>query len=83
MGIGIQLLLRVSSESGKVYLNAACYVCLLGWFSAPVTTADAGQCVSFALKRMRRTAVRKGMIIAAKTEFPPRGECIVVYCAHF
>ena len=42
--------------------------------SAPVTTADAGQCVSFALKRMRRSAVRRGMIIAAKTETPPRGE---------
>jgi len=27
---------------------------------APVMSAEAGQCVSFALKRMRRTAVRKG-----------------------
>ena len=27
---------------------------------ATVTSAEAGQCVSFALKRMRRTAVRKG-----------------------
>lgn len=40
---------------------------------APVTTADAGQCVSFALKRVRRSAVRKGMVIVAKTETPPRG----------
>ncbi|KAL5528302.1 hypothetical protein ACEPAF_7438 [Sanghuangporus sanghuang] len=52
---------------------------------APVTTADAGQCVSFALKRMRRTAVRKGMIIAAKTDNPPRairqfkGQVLILY----
>ncbi|KAJ3476836.1 hypothetical protein NLI96_g10887 [Meripilus lineatus] len=41
---------------------------------APVTSAEAGQCVSFALKRMRRSAVRKGMVIVSKTETPPRGE---------
>ena len=38
-----------------------------------MTTADAGQCVSFALKRVRRSAVRKGMVIVAKTETPPKG----------
>lgn len=42
---------------------------------ASVTTADAGQCVSFALKRVRRSAVRKGMVIVAKTETPPKGAC--------
>ena len=41
--------------------------------SAPVSTADAGQCVSFALKRVRRTGVRKGMVIVSKTETPPKG----------
>lgn len=40
---------------------------------ASVTTADAGQCVSLALKRVRRSAVRKGMVIVAKTETPPKG----------
>ncbi|EJD03134.1 GTP-binding protein 1 [Fomitiporia mediterranea MF3/22] len=52
---------------------------------APVTSADAGQCVSFALKRMRRQAVRKGMIIAAKNDTPPRairqfkGQVLILY----
>ncbi|KAI5123663.1 hypothetical protein M0805_001692 [Coniferiporia weirii] len=52
---------------------------------APVTTADAGQCVSFALKRTRRTAVRKGMVIVARTETPPRairrfmGQVLILY----
>lgn len=40
---------------------------------APVTTADAGQCVSFALKRVKRDTVRKGMVIVSKNEAPPRG----------
>ncbi|KAF8577306.1 P-loop containing nucleoside triphosphate hydrolase protein [Ramaria rubella] len=39
---------------------------------APVNSAEAGQCVSFALKRMRRTAVRKGMVIVIKSETPPK-----------
>ncbi|KAF8488394.1 P-loop containing nucleoside triphosphate hydrolase protein [Gautieria morchelliformis] len=39
---------------------------------APVSSAEAGQCVSFALKRMRRTAVRKGMVIVIKSETPPK-----------
>ncbi|KAH8119238.1 GTP-binding protein 1 [Phellopilus nigrolimitatus] len=52
---------------------------------ATVTTADAGQCVSFALKRMRRAAVRKGMVIVARTETPPRairrfmGQVLILY----
>lgn len=40
---------------------------------APVNSAEAGQCVSFALKRVRRAAVRKGMVIVPKTESPPKG----------
>ncbi|KAF8514255.1 GTP-binding protein 1 [Hysterangium stoloniferum] len=39
---------------------------------APVNSAEAGQCVSFALKRMRRTAIRKGMVIVIKSELPPK-----------
>ncbi|EPQ57551.1 P-loop containing nucleoside triphosphate hydrolase protein [Gloeophyllum trabeum ATCC 11539] len=52
---------------------------------APVTTAEAGQCVSFALKRIRRQAVRKGMVIVHKTETPPRairrfeGQVLILY----
>lgn len=42
--------------------------------SAPVDTAEAGQCVSLALKRVRRANIRKGMVIVHKTETPPRGE---------
>jgi GTPase len=42
--------------------------------SATVEYADAGQCVSFALKRIRRVAVRKGMVIVSKTETPPNGQ---------
>ena len=37
-----------------------------------MTSAEAGQCVSFALKRVRRAAVRKGMVIVNKTEVPPK-----------
>lgn len=35
---------------------------------APVDRAEAGQSVSFALKRVRRAAVRKGMVVLAKQE---------------
>jgi hypothetical protein len=42
-----------------------------------VTSAEAGQSVSLALKRVRRAAVRKGMVIVHKTEAaPPRGETL-------
>ena len=41
---------------------------------ANVTSAEAGQCVSLALKRIRRAAVRKGMVLVNKTDVPPRGE---------
>jgi GTPase len=40
---------------------------------APVSVAEAGQCVSFALKRVKRAEIRKGMVITAKTDIPPRG----------
>jgi hypothetical protein len=40
---------------------------------ADVTTAEAGQCVSLALKRVRRATVRKGMVLVHKMEAPPRG----------
>lgn len=43
--------------------------------SAPVNSAEAGQCVSLALKRVRRAAIRKGMVIVHKTDAgPPRGK---------
>ena len=40
---------------------------------ADVTTAEAGQCVSLALKRVRRATVRKGMVLVHKMDAPPRG----------
>ncbi|THH31777.1 hypothetical protein EUX98_g2383 [Antrodiella citrinella] len=53
---------------------------------ASVNSAQAGQCVSFALKRMRRAAVRKGMVIVHKTDAgPPRavrqfeGQVLILY----
>ncbi|PCH43758.1 GTP-binding protein 1 [Wolfiporia cocos MD-104 SS10] len=52
---------------------------------APVTSAEAGQCVSLALKRVRKSAVRKGMVIVHKTETPPRavrrfeGQVLILY----
>jgi GTPase len=44
-----------------------------------VTTAEAGQCVSLALKRVRRAAVRKGMVIVSKLDTPPRGKYFVYW----
>lgn len=44
------------------------------YFRANVNSAEAGQCVSLALKRIRRAAVRKGMVLVPKTETPPRGQ---------
>ncbi|KAL1673923.1 P-loop containing nucleoside triphosphate hydrolase protein [Schizophyllum commune] len=53
---------------------------------ADVTTAEAGQCVAVALKRVRRTDVRKGMIIVHRTEAgPPKavmrfeGQVLILY----
>lgn len=40
---------------------------------AEVKSAEAGQTVSLALKRVRRAGVRKGMVILQKTETPPQG----------
>ncbi|KAL0254160.1 hypothetical protein I308_101540 [Cryptococcus tetragattii IND107] len=39
---------------------------------ASVTSGEAGQSVSFALKRIRRSQVRKGMVLVAKTDTPPK-----------
>ncbi|KIR28771.1 GTP-binding protein 1 [Cryptococcus deuterogattii LA55] len=39
---------------------------------ASVTSGEAGQSVSFALKRIRRSQVRKGMVLIAKTDTPPK-----------
>ncbi|KAK4687741.1 hypothetical protein P7C73_g2373, partial [Tremellales sp. Uapishka_1] len=38
---------------------------------ASVASGEAGQSVSFALKRIRRSQVRKGMVLVGKTETPP------------
>ncbi|KAJ7287523.1 GTP-binding protein 1 [Mycena rebaudengoi] len=52
---------------------------------ANVTSAEAGQCVSVALKRVRRAAVRKGMILVHKTDNPPKavrqfeGQVLILY----
>lgn len=53
---------------------------------APVNSAEAGQCVSLALKRVRRAAIRKGMVIVHKTDAgPPRairqfeGQVLILY----
>ncbi|KXN90600.1 GTP-binding protein 1 [Leucoagaricus sp. SymC.cos] len=52
---------------------------------AIVTTAEAGQCVSLALKRVKRTEVRKGMVLVPKTDTPPRavsrfeGQVLILY----
>ncbi|KAH7108077.1 P-loop containing nucleoside triphosphate hydrolase protein [Auriculariales sp. MPI-PUGE-AT-0066] len=52
---------------------------------SPVTSADAGQSVSLALKRVRKAQVRKGMVIVQKTETPPRavrrfeGQVLILY----
>ncbi|KAJ2916809.1 hypothetical protein MD484_g3627, partial [Candolleomyces efflorescens] len=39
---------------------------------ASVNSAEAGQCVSIALKRIRRSAVRKGMVLVHKSDTPPK-----------
>ncbi|PPQ98634.1 hypothetical protein CVT24_003967 [Panaeolus cyanescens] len=50
-----------------------------------VTRAEAGQCVSLALKRIRRTQVRKGMALLAKSDIAPRairrfeGQVLILY----
>lgn len=52
---------------------------------APVNSAEAGQCVSLALKRVRKAAVRKGMVLVHKSETPPRairkfqGQVLILY----
>ncbi|KAG9002924.1 hypothetical protein FRB90_011283 [Tulasnella sp. 427] len=52
---------------------------------AEVKSAEAGQTVSLALKRVRRAGVRKGMVILQKTETPPQasrrfeGQVLILY----
>ncbi|KIJ67931.1 hypothetical protein HYDPIDRAFT_148051 [Hydnomerulius pinastri MD-312] len=52
---------------------------------ADVVTAEAGQCVALALKRVKRAAVRKGMVIVHKSETPPKatrkfeGQVLILY----
>jgi len=50
-----------------------------------VPSAEAGQCVSLALKKIRRAAVRKGMVIVTRTDTPPKavrrfeGQVLILY----
>ncbi|TBU49478.1 P-loop containing nucleoside triphosphate hydrolase protein [Dichomitus squalens] len=52
---------------------------------ARVASAEAGQCVSFALKRVRRADIRKGMVLVHKTDAPPKavrqfeGQVLILY----
>ncbi|KAH7904507.1 P-loop containing nucleoside triphosphate hydrolase protein [Hygrophoropsis aurantiaca] len=52
---------------------------------ADVFTAEAGQCVALALKRVKRAAVRKGMVIVHKADAPPQatrrfeGQVLILY----
>ncbi|THV05041.1 GTP-binding protein 1 [Dendrothele bispora CBS 962.96] len=52
---------------------------------ANVTSAEAGQVVSCALKRVKRAAVRKGMVLVNKTDAPPKairkfeGQVLILY----
>lgn len=52
---------------------------------ADVSSAEAGQCVSLALKRVKRAVVRKGMVIVHKSDTPPRatrqfqGQVLILY----
>lgn len=52
---------------------------------AEVTRAEAGQCVSCALKRVRFADVRKGMVIVSKNDTPPQpvlrfeGQVLILY----
>ncbi|KAJ7901837.1 GTP-binding protein 1 [Mycena olivaceomarginata] len=52
---------------------------------ANIASAEAGQCVSLALKRVRKAAVRKGMVVVHKTDNPPKavrqfeGQVLILY----
>jgi len=52
---------------------------------ANVESADAGQTVSVALKRVRRANVRKGMVLVSRTDHPPHaarrfhGQVLILY----
>lgn len=49
------------------------------WDRVDVATAEAGQCVALALKRVKRAAVRKGMVIVHKSDTLPKGLSHFVY----
>ncbi|SJK97249.1 related to GTP binding protein (GTPBP1) [Armillaria ostoyae] len=50
-----------------------------------LSTVIKSQCVAFALKRVRKAAVRKGMVLVSKSESPPRairqfeGQVLILY----
>lgn len=52
---------------------------------ATVKSAEAGQCVSLALKRVKRADVRKGMVLLNKSDNPPKavrrfeGQVLILY----
>ncbi|KAF8558038.1 P-loop containing nucleoside triphosphate hydrolase protein [Imleria badia] len=52
---------------------------------ADVASAEAGQCVALALKRVKRAAVRKGMVVVHKSDAPPKatlrfeGQVLILY----
>ncbi|KIM66374.1 hypothetical protein SCLCIDRAFT_318796 [Scleroderma citrinum Foug A] len=52
---------------------------------ADVSSAEAGQCVSLALKRVKRAVVRKGMVVVHKSDTLPRatrqfqGQVLILY----
>lgn len=51
---------------------------------ANVTSAEAGQTVSLALKRTKRQLVRKGMVIVKKTDdAPPRRKNTAIFTGRF
>lgn len=68
-----KLLFVACRESGLWCL----YECLartnLMWDRVDIASAEAGQCVALALRRVKRTAVRKGMVIVHKSDTPPKG----------
>jgi selenocysteine-specific translation elongation factor len=47
---------------------------------AAVSTAEAGQSVSIALKRIRRDDIRKGMVLVHKNDAHPRGYILMLCC---
>lgn len=63
----------VGSRMQQLLNKVDLYANILFFRRADVTRAEAGQCVSLALKRIRRAEVRKGMVLVPKADVPPRG----------